>query len=205
MSANRNVAGPLDLPSSAVKKSNLLGTWLLAILGDHSKHLECWKNNYLCRLSDDMEVKYFSVSWMRHILDFQDFYEQNQALHLKHIQFKVNLMISLCVCPWLYMTSASLPPRWLHTLDFIFLLLLFYDSSWDWDPLRVGRRATLGTGTNVEIMKKVSLGRTPKQSRRLPSTFSLAQHFLEHWSDMRINVKRQGFILLLSFIYIKKI
>lgn len=79
--------------------------------------------------------------------------------------------------------SLCLPPRWLHTLHLIFslpvLFFFFYDSSWDWERVRVGRTATLGTGTNEEIMKKVSPGRTTKQSRPLPPNFSLAQHFSE--------------------------
>lgn len=39
------------------------------MLGDYSKHLKIWKNNYLCRLSEDMEAKCF--------MNILDFYEKN--------------------------------------------------------------------------------------------------------------------------------
>lgn len=141
--------------------------------------VESWKNNYFGRFSEDVWVKcFFPFMKKCHLSDFWDF--MNEIRHKSQILGECNDQF-LHLPFALYVFFSYLPSAAQKFLLILYFCSFFYiyDSSWDWEWGRAGRRATLGTGTNEEIMKKVSLGRRPKQSRQLPSNISLAQHFFE--------------------------
>lgn len=130
MSANRNVAGPLELPSSTVKKAIFYkehGCWrcweTIQSIWNAGKTIICiWiyvSAMFLCFMNVP-HFRFSGFSWTK-----SDFAVKTYSVWSK--------LQSLCVCPWLYMASASLPPRWLHTLDFIFFIISFL-----WQLLRLG-------------------------------------------------------------------